>query len=84
MIVALGRIAGQRIGLIEPFRVKWYHSRLVDETKSQARWISTYVNHPAAPLYPDGISRYAYENQWAFVRAVYRRLNAGEGIKVPR
>lgn len=82
LIVALGNIAGKRIGLTQPFKCQWYESRLVDERASY-RWISVYVNHPASLLYPDGVSRMSYENQWAFVRAVYRRLNAGEGIKVP-
>jgi uracil-DNA glycosylase family 4 len=82
LIVALGNVAGKRIGLTQSFKCQWYESRLVDERASY-RWISVYVNHPASLLYPDGVSRLSYENQWAFVRAVFRRLNAGEGIKVP-
>ena len=70
LIVAMGNWAGQRINLTRPFTIQWYTSRLEEER----RWTVVYVNHPAAVLYPDGISRRDYEKQWAFVRAVFNRL----------
>ena len=70
LIVAMGLVAGKRINLTRPFTIQWYTSRLEEER----RWTAVYVNHPAAVLYPGGISRRDYEQQWAFVRAVFKRL----------
>lgn len=63
LIVAMGLVAGARIGNIQTLHLDWYHD-----------WMTVYVSHPAALLYPGGISFERYEDQWRFVAAVYRKL----------
>lgn len=70
LIVALGQIAGKRIGNERTFKLTYYMSR-IDE---QVQWVTAYVNHPAATLYPDGVSKANYRDQWRFVYAVYDRM----------
>lgn len=70
LIVALGEVAARRVECRDTFRLSWYTSQLDAPT----RWWATMVSHPAAPLYPDGISMAKYRDQWKFVGGIYRRL----------
>lgn len=70
VIVALGSVAAQRLHEARLFHLDWYTS-VLDPAR---RWLMTSVYHPAAPLYPGGISLENYEAQWRFVAAVYRRV----------
>lgn len=71
LIVAMGGVAGSRLGIRDSNTLEIYTSRL----KPERRWWLTYVAHPAAPLYPNGISENEYRHQWEFVAAVVRKMS---------
>jgi len=70
LIVVMGEIAARRLVAPSVGRLSWYVSR----RQPGKQWPVTRVTHPAAPLYPDGISMTAYQQQWLFVASVYRML----------
>ena len=74
LIIALGDIAGRRVGHRYPFKLNSYQSRIDPDF----RWTVGYVNHPAATLYPDGVPIGSYRMQWQFVKAVFDRLTRDE------
>lgn len=70
LVVALGRAAGDRLGVHDPYDLRYYKSQV----EWGRHWIVGYVAHPAAPLYPGGISREEYVKQWVFIEGVLKRL----------
>lgn len=70
LIIAMGGPASVRLGIRRPGSLELYRSLL----KPDLTWMLGMVAHPAAPLYPGGISMNEYRHQWEFISAVVRRL----------
>ena len=66
LIVAMGRAAADRIQA-RVRKISVYQS-------DRQTFLTSAVSHPAAPLYPGGITRENYRKQWIFIGELYREV----------
>jgi len=74
LIVALGSMAGSAIGA-QTGHLSLFKVDPGDLAFKDKLYFVTRVSHPAFVLYPGGITRDDYREQWRFVRAVISRLH---------
>lgn len=78
LIIAVGKIAAKVVDA-EIGRMGFWSYETLQHTK---KYFVTQVSHPAFVLYPGGISRDKYREQWKFVKAIVARLDSEPSKKL--